>query len=182
MASRGPGGLFKSTARAASGGAVLFGILLALLFMQSMGDGDGDAETESAGDKLLLTSSETGSGDVLNSLASEVAAPDEEPPSNASGLTDEEQKALDGGVLTLLIDEHDYLMKIPSDPNAIYRPLALGKAVDLAALAEGDANGLRVRIERRETARAAAEHDLVKKLADAGIAADAVHIASDFVP
>ena len=52
----------------------------------------------------------------------------------------------------------------------------------LAELAEGDTNGIRVRILRRENARASAEEKLKLELQHVGIRTGAVYMPEDFVP
>ena len=175
MSSRGPGGVFKSTTRAASGGALVIGIILALLFFKSGGEGDGDEDAEQSSDTPLVTNSDAGNSGVLDSLIPENGE------SESNGLSENEKNALAGGVLTILIDERDYLIGIVSETETTYESVTLERALTLAGRAEGDANGLKVRIERRESARASAEHLLLDELKAKDITEDAVHVTSEFV-
>ena len=82
----------------------------------------------------------------------------------------------------MLIDEHEYLLQLPGTPDPIFRPTPLSRIVELATIATGDANGIKVRILRRESARASSEQQLITDLAHKGIRQDAVVMPSDFVP
>ncbi len=173
-AKRGPG-VVKSTTRAAAGGVLVIGALLALLFLRSGGTGQGDAENPEGAspDRPMLATSEAPTDPALTSLLEDDAP---------GGLTADEKQALTDGVLTLLIDEYEYLMKIPASADSVYRPVELSRAVALAKQAKGDSNGIRVRVQRRESSRASAEHRLMNELQHGGIGSDAVYMASEFVP
>lgn len=90
---------------------------------------------------------------------------------------------LSGGVLTLLIDEYQLFARVEHGQGTRYEAISLDKAVQLAQRAAGDANGIRVRILRRETARAAAEEQLQQALRQqASLPDDAIYLASELVP
>jgi len=171
---RGPN-VVKSTTRAAAGGVLVIGALLAMLFYRSGGSGQGDAEAPEGGppDSPMLTSTETLTDPVLDALLEDDAP---------GGLTADEKKALSDGVLTLLIDEYAYLMMIPSESGPVYRDTALPRLLELAKQTRGDSNGIRVRVQRRESSRASAEHRLKNELQRAGVTQDALYMASEFVP
>ncbi|MEZ6061412.1 MAG: hypothetical protein R3C19_13795 [Planctomycetaceae bacterium] len=85
-------------------------------------------------------------------------------------------------MLTVLIDEYDYLILIPSESEPVYRKAELSRILQLAKQTKGDSNGIRVRIQRRDNSRASAEHQLTNELQRAGIGNDAIYMASEFVP
>ncbi|MCP4783934.1 MAG: hypothetical protein GY903_29240 [Fuerstiella sp.] len=163
--------VIKTTARAATGGVIVVAALLALLFFRGAGSGTGDGESSNPLPSMVTTESNAD----LAEKPSETTLAD-------GGLTADEQKALSDQVLSILIDEHDYLMEIPGDSTTIYRPTEMERLVELARQAEGDSNGIRVRILQRESARPSAEEKLKSALAAAGIDVDALYQQSEFVP
>ncbi|MEO2019773.1 MAG: hypothetical protein ABGZ53_36030 [Fuerstiella sp.] len=163
--------VIKSTARAATGGIIVVAALLALMFFRGAGSGTGEGESSSPLPTMVAT--ESNADEAENSS---------EPMLADGGLTADEQKALSDQVLSILIDEHDYLMVIPDDSTTIYRPMEMERLVELAQQAEGDSNGIRVRILQRESARPSAEEDLKAALASAGIDVDALYQQSEFIP
>ncbi|MEZ6130725.1 MAG: hypothetical protein R3C59_18730 [Planctomycetaceae bacterium] len=171
-------GVAKSTARAASGGAIVVVALLAMLFFRGVGSGNGEADSKAPAspDSSLVSTAPVAPVGVP-------VAPSETDSDSTStgGLTNDEQKALSDRILAVLIDERSYLMEVPTDSGPIYRPAELDRLVELARQAEGDSNGIRVRILQRETARPSAEQDLRDRLAAIGITADAVYLSADFV-
>ena len=163
--------VMKTTARAATGGIIVVAALLALMFFRGAGSGTGEGESSSPLPSMVTTES--------NADAAEKSS---EPDLADGGLTADEQKALSDQVLSILIDEHDYLMEIPDDSTTIYRPTEMERLVELAQQAEGDSNGIRVRILQRESARPSAEEKLKAALATAGIDVDALYQQSEFIP
>jgi hypothetical protein len=171
-----PGRVVRTTSRAGvGGGAILIGLALFLLFkgMGPGGTGSSGSGTGPESGKTLITSKGTESPSE-----EAVAAPDEV----KGGLTDEEKKSLTGDVFTVLIDEKNFLIELPGDPDPVYREAQLSRVIELAKLAKGDSNGIRVRILRRESARASAEFDLTEGLHKAGIDKDSTIMPADFVP
>ena len=74
---------------------------------------------------------------------------------------DTQSKAgLEDDMVTVLIDGHDFavLTKVAGEPK--YEPVAIDRVVSLAKLAKGDDSGVRVRVQRRETARMSAQEEL----------------------
>ena len=180
-ASRLPGKSVRKVSRATvGGGALLLAWLAFMLFRSGIGgsgqsdDGDGDVER---GNRPPLASG-TASGirpEAIRPAPTEAKVSDD-------GLAAEEQRIIAGQVLTVLITEHDYMIQMPSDSESIYRPIELARLVEMAAETTGDSNGIRVRILRRDSARASAEEQLKLDLSRRGIGSDAVHMSEQFVP
>ncbi len=176
-----PGRIVRGTSRAGmGGGALLIALALFLLFR-----GFGPGGTGSSG-------SGTGEGSTSASTAKETTHKDETSETNNSslaapdpiigGLTEDERKALSGNILTVLIDDYQYLIELPGTPVTIYRPAELSRIVKLASLAKGDSNGIKVRVLIRKTARASAEQQLQADLEHSGIHRDAIMMTSEFAP
>ena len=83
-------------------------------------------------------------------------------------------------VVTVLIDDRSYALVLQVGSETVYRPVDLPDLVREASAATGNSDGLRVRILRRESARASTEENLYAALADAGITGDAVYAQRDF--
>lgn len=175
----------RSTVKAASGGALAVAAIIALLFFRGSGFGEAEEASDSPGD----------SGSEMTSLDPTVTPSEDntKPPSatenteateadQTAGLTPDEKKALSSDVLAVLIDERDFLLAVPSDTGTVYQPMTIQRAGELAALAPGDSNGIRVRILRRETARASAEQELKAELGRLGISSDALFMPAEFIP
>jgi hypothetical protein len=174
-------GLIRRTSRAGiGGGVILIGLALYLLFRGFGLGGPGAAgsgigsESESGGTAMITK----GDSSTTNGSTTALAAPD----TVEGGLSDDEKKALSGTTLTVLIDEHDYLLELPGTPDPMFRPTPLERIVELATLAKGDTNGTRVRILRRQSSRASAEEKLKLELDRRGVHADAIVMPSEFVP
>lgn len=165
----------KSTAKAASGGVVVVIAIIALMFLRGPGTGSGENEGE-------------GLSPVKPPMASTDPPVENENPEAVvedtaeGGLTPDEKKALSDSVLGILIDDWDYLLEVPGESESIYRPTELDRLISLARQAEGDSNGIRVRILQRESARPKAEQELRQKLSEIGISADAVYMPEEFIP
>lgn len=176
-----PGQIVRGTSRAGMGGGA---ILIALaLFMLFRGMGPGGTGASGSG---------TGKGTTMPeqsqpAVGSSESNPDENPSlaapeSVVGGLTDDERKALSGDLLTVLIDDFQYMIELPGNPDAIHRPTELSRIVQLASLAKGDSNGIKVRVLIRQSARASAESQLLADLEHSGIHRDAIMMTSEFVP
>ena len=153
-----PRRIVRGTSRAGmGGGAILIGLALFLLYQFFWQGGTGVS----------------GSG-----KESSLAAPDP----IIGGLTDDEHKALSGNILTVLIDDYQYMIELPGKPDTIHRPTELSRIVELAGLAKGDSNGIKVRVLIRQSARASAEKKLQADLEHSGIHRDAIMMTSEFVP
>ncbi len=172
----------RGTSRAGvGGGALLIGFALFMLFrgFGSGGTGESGSGTGATGTPMITSGSPSTSPDAATSKASQaIAAPD----SVEGGLTDDEEKALSGDVFSVLIDEHDYLIELPGTSESIFRPSTLDRVVELALLARGDTNGIKVRILRRESSRASAEFQLKTALERKGVRTDAIVMPGEFVP
>ena len=167
-----PGTVARRTSKAGmTGGAVLIGLALFMLFrgLGPGGPGTG-ANSDSGEDTGTQISTSTSSSETAPTKEKSLVAPE----TVAGGITDDEEKALSGNVFTVLIDEHSYLMEM--------RPTPLKRILELAPQAKGDSNGIRVRILRRENARASAEFELKSELERIGIRNDAVIMPGEFVP
>lgn len=163
----------KSTVKAASGGVIVVVALLALMFLQGPGTGSGETDGEGlAPVKPTMVTTEP----------PETPDAKDDGDSAAGGLTDDEQKALSGNVLGILIDERSYLLEVPTGTETDFVPAELRRLLELAAMADGDSNGIRIRILQRETARAKAEQDLRQALGEIGIGTDAIYMPAEFVP
>jgi len=181
-----PGKIVRSTSRAGVwGGALLVGLALFLLFRGFGPGGTGSSnsgsgpESNGGSDPKISTSAPTSAAPSSTSPApTSLTAPDP----LAGGLTDDEKKALSGDVLTVLIDEHSFLMELPGSPDPIFRPIPLERVVELATLSKGDTNGVKVKILRRETSRASAEFQLKSELERKGIRGDSLVMPTEFVP
>jgi hypothetical protein len=71
-------------------------------------------------------------------------------------------------VVRVLIDDREFLLRSANDDSRDAK-ISLPKLIQLIEQAPGDADGLRVRIYRKTTARASAEESLKDKLTAAGI-------------
>ena len=176
-----PGRIVRGTSRAGmGGGAILIGLALFLLFR-----GFGPGGTGSSG-------SGTGEGATSTSTAKESAAGHETNAENdpslavpdpiIGGLTEDERKALSGNILTVLIDDYQYMIELPGKPDATFRAAELSRIVELASVAKGDSNGIKVRVLIRQSARQSAEKKLQAELEHSGIHRDAIMLTSEFIP
>lgn len=175
------GRIVRGTSRAGmGGGALLIGLALFLLFR---GFGPGGTGSSGSGTGEGSTSLSTAKASVRNDETSEtsdssLAAPDP----IIGGLTEDERKALSGNILTVLIDDYEYLIELPGTPVNILRPAELSRIVELASLVKGDSNGIKVRVLFRQSARASAEQQLKDELELSGIHRDAIMLTSEFAP
>jgi len=167
----------KSTARAASGGVIVVAALLALMFWKGGMGGGSNPQTSAAPNSDNSTQPQT-------PTTADPKTPDEPPMANldTGGLTQDEELALQDKVLGILIDERTFLMQVPHQDTQLYRPAELNRLVELAELAKGDTNGIRVRILQRQSARPSAERQLRTQLASVGITSDAVYLQKEFIP
>ena len=176
-----PGQIVRNTSRAGMGGGA---ILIALaLFMLFKGFGPGGTATSGAGTGKGSTTPEhakaaVGTAETNPDGGSSLAAHD----SAVGGLTEDERKALSGDLLTVLINDFEYMIELPGNPDSIHRPAELSRIVELASLAKGDSNGIKVRVLIRQSARASAESQLLADLEHSGIHRDSIMMTSEFVP
>jgi hypothetical protein len=85
-------------------------------------------------------------------------------------------------VLHVLIDGRQYLVERPADGGLEYQPVPLDEVIKLAQAASGDEDGIRVRINRRGTARATAEIALREKLLAAGLSPESIREQVGLMP
>ena len=176
-----PGQIIRGTSRAGmGGGAILIALALFMLF-KGMGSGGTGASGSGTGKGITPTENlraNVGSSETNPDENSSLAAP----ATVVGGLTDDERKALSGDLLTVLIDDFQYMIELPGTPDAILRPTELSRIVQLASLAKGDSNGIKVRVLIRQSARASAESQLLADLEHNGIHRDAIMMTTEFVP
>jgi len=155
--------------RATTGVVVIVAAFLVSMFMNGpgAGDGDGDSITSSGSDDLQASAS------VEDALLVSSDQPD--------GLTDDEQAALSGNTLHILIDEFSYLMRVPGQQTDSWQAIELDRLTEVAQQAAGDTNGIRVRIQKRVTARASAEQEILQQLNASGIGSDAIFESPELV-
>jgi len=84
-------------------------------------------------------------------------------------------------VVTVLIEGHSYLILRSIEGVDSWEHAERESVVRLAKQAGGDEDGVRVRVLRRQSARASAENELRQALADAGLSGDAVYWQKEFV-
>ena len=102
--------------------------------------------------------------------------------SNTGGLTDNEQAALSGKTLIVRIDEHTTIRcRCLEMVLMTWQPIQLARLSEVARQATGDSNGIRVRIQKRVTARASAEQKILLELEKVGIGKDAIFESSELV-
>lgn len=85
-------------------------------------------------------------------------------------------------VLTILIDERTYKIRMSADSEPIYRECSLPEVLSLAEKTTGDVNGYRIKIVLRETARQSTETALLESLAANGIDRQVILIQEETVP
>ncbi len=175
MNSKRPGAL-KSTTKAASGGVIVVVALLALMFFRGPGMGTDDGKT-SESQPMASTELPQSQPASISTAPSELKKEPE-----TGGLTPDEQQALSSDVLSILIDEREYLMEVSGSGGPVFRPATLSRLLELASQAKGDSNGIRVRVVRRENARASAENQIKLELSKIGIGEDAIYMPADFIP
>lgn len=140
------------------GAAVVVAFLIGM-YSGIPGFGGGEGAQGNAG----AAASETGGGPV--------EAPDD--------LT---KTGLEDNVVTVLIDGHEYAVLTKRDGKEEYRAASVDQVVSLAKIAQGDDTGVRVKVLRRESARASAEEQLRGSLVSAGIPAPSIYWPNQFLP
>jgi hypothetical protein len=181
-----PGKVVRGTTKAGVGvGAIALGMLAFLLLRGfgpggSGGAGDAGEGSDGAQDRTSVAASDDATSAPADSDRSSAQ------PRGLSGddddLTSDERSALASQVLSVLIDERQFLIQIAATPTPLFRPSPLARIAELAARAPGDTNGIRVRILRRETARPSAENELREVLKSVGLLDDAILMPAETVP
>lgn len=162
----------RSLTRAASGGVIVMVVLLVGLFMRGPGSGS-DGEGSDGGFGTRRRSELTAAAETDELVLAAQA--------NDGGLTDNDQALLAGNILNVMIDEHVYLVQASGSELGSWYPVKLDRLIEVARQAPGDTNGIRVRIQKKLTARASAEHRILSALEQAGIGRDAVFESSDLI-
>ena len=83
-------------------------------------------------------------------------------------------------VLEILIDDRSYYVRA-ADSDDEYLAKPLDEVIRLTKTAEGNADGIRVRISRRKDARISAQQDLQRALQDAGLSEDDWLLLKEYV-
>ena len=151
----------KGRGKMAAGAGVILalGILFGMLGPFGLGSGSGTPGVESSSETLATTD---GSGAA-------VAAP--------------ERRTTDGPAdkITVLIDGHDYFQVLNVGGKPVQRAKSLDDLLNEVKLVPGDDDGVRIRILRKDSARASAENALLAALESNGIGTDAVYMPDAFV-
>ena len=157
MAESGRGMLFRK--RNVLGLALVAGIGVGIYLGQFKGFGLGGGSSSGLG---------TGDGNSTTSTSDSV-----EKIVNVSQSNEDQEPAEIPTVVRVLIDDRDYLLRSEKKGEKNV-PISLPKLIQLIQSAPGDADGIRVRISMKTSARASAEETLKKELAAAGIDDSAV--------
>jgi len=154
------------------GGLVLVGLALGMLLNLFRGPGGGDEGTNvmarSSGETSLSQSDPGADVPVTNAsqeqpISSEPAAPAMAPV--AQPLQ----------VVRVVVEDREYkLRRTGSDGQEQLQPIALAELIELVRGVSGDEDGVRVRIVRHDSSRAAAEELLRQRLIEAGVAETAM--------
>ncbi|MEM1227588.1 MAG: hypothetical protein AAGJ40_17960 [Planctomycetota bacterium] len=154
----------KRTSMMIGGGAVLLilGSFLDLGIGFPGGDSDGESDGDSAkdADALVAVDADTSPLDnVINEMVETVVEPPEPmlPP-----------------VVDVLIDDDRYLVVVDAAQPDQRSAKTLPEIIAMAALVDGEDNGIRVRITRTPSAIAIAEAGLMKSLRSAGVDEDEI--------
>lgn len=140
---------------ALGGGCILaLGILMGM-YMKIPGWGGGTMVSTSTGDQTE-TASSSNSDQTDNNLPT-------------------------AGLITVLIDDRAYSIAKADGDNIVYTPTAIAAIVQQAQQVPGNEDGIKVRVLRKESARATAESNLRNALVDAGIDAGAIYMPRSFV-
>ena len=137
---------------------------------------------------LIFRDSGAGFNPSITGIASPETSPPEAPknvnatPQDVPVLSPEDAAAVSSGVLSVLIDERRFFIRITEQPEPRYRSSDLTDLVQLARKTDGDGNGIRVQILRRETARPSAEQDLITALQSAGVSRDSIIMPEQIIP
>lgn len=189
MADRAPRPLLKTTRRVTTL-AVLVAAAYALLHLLPGGFGglgDRDGNAPSTTDSARTRSDPQSTGAVRVVPAQHVTSKDEssgeaDGPRESAGSQASQAGVIQGGVVHVWIAERDYFLEQATADGVLVGPASLETIVRWAQQAPGDSNGIRVLIQRRESARASAEHELLRVLSEQGIGADAVFMSSELTP
>lgn len=95
--------------------------------------------------------------------------PQDEPEASTVATQGEEKSIGEGGVVEALIDGRNFFVKRGSGDDAEWVPAEPDVISGYARQAPGDDSGVKVRIRRKASARAAAEEELSKSLHAAGL-------------
>ena len=166
MAKKSP---LRAGRRATMGAAIVLAALLATLLMDRHGSGGGDSDNDI---ERSLHEPQVSANPSDAAVSSE---------SRKAGLTNDKKTAMLGNTLHILIDDFDYRIRTRNGGGEQWTRIDLDRLLIHAAEAPGDSNGIRVRVQKRVTARASAEQNLRDALAARGIGSDAVFESSELL-
>lgn len=87
-----------------------------------------------------------------------------------------------GDVLHVIVDDQHYALREMVDGQSQYRPIDLAELIELAKETKGNADGIRVRIASRESARYTAEARLHDELIKAGLPEQSLFRQKELAP
>ncbi len=103
--------------------------------------------------------------------------PAQDEPETATVATEGEDRSVgEGGVVEVLIDERNFLLRRGTDDNAEWVPADADAIAAYARQAPGDESGIRVRIHRKPSARAASEDELNEALRGVGLTGEEIDV------
>lgn len=109
----------------------------------------------------------------------QIEAPQEPTEKPAPDVKTEDREAPE--VLTVLIEDRHYAIRQSDGNGETWNRIELERVVELAEQTPGNADGVRVRIIRDESARASAEIELQERLRKAGLSKESIVMAPDLV-
>ncbi|MFK7820894.1 MAG: hypothetical protein AB8G99_19425 [Planctomycetaceae bacterium] len=89
---------------------------------------------------------------------------------------------LEDNVVTVLIDAREFAVLTKKDGQEEYKAASMDQIVQMARAAQGDDTGVRVKVLRRESAKASAEESLRNSLASAGVPATSIYWPRRYIP
>ena len=89
---------------------------------------------------------------------------------------------LEDNVVTVLIDARDFAVLTKHEGQEEYKAASLNQVAEMAKAAAGDETGVRVKVLRRESAKASAEEELRGSLASAGIPPTSIYWPRRYIP
>lgn len=108
--------------------------------------------------------------------------PLQEEPETATVATQSEERSIgEGGVVEALIDDRDYFLRRGTGDDAEWVPAEPDVIAGYARQAPGDETGIRVRIFRKASTRAASEAELAETLRSVGLTDAEVDVPEKFV-
>ena len=138
---------------AVGGGAILvLGVLFGMFGPFGFGSGSGEAD----GDGVVATTD----------------------PSASATVTSPEKRSTDGPAdnITIVIDGHDFLQVVNVGGKAVQRAITLEDILKQVQTVPGDQDGIKIRVLRKDSARASAENALLTALNEGGVSNESVYM------